>query len=76
LTAVFDERGPLEIFLEKCGSEKILFGTDLPWFDTHHGIGAILATDMSDDDRRNIFYRNGERLLGKYEWFKKIWTKD
>jgi predicted TIM-barrel fold metal-dependent hydrolase len=73
LTAVFDERGPLELFLEKCGSQKILFGTDLPWFDTHHGIGTILATDMSDDDRRNIFYRNGEKLLCKYPWFNSMW---
>lgn len=69
LTAVIDERGPLEIFLERCGSEKLLFGTDLPWFDTHHGIGTILSTDMSDDDRRNIFYRNGEKLLASQTWY-------
>ena len=75
LTAVLDERGPLEIILEKCGSQKLLFGTDLPWFDTHHGIGTILSTDMSDDDRRNIFYRNGQKLLAKYQWFKKNWPK-
>jgi hypothetical protein len=67
LTAVIDERGPLECLLEKCGSERILFGTDLPWFDTHHGIGTILATDMTDEDRRNIFYRNGEKLLARQQ---------
>jgi uncharacterized protein len=65
LTAVLDDRGPLELFLEKCGSQKLLFGTDLPWFDTHHGIGTVLSTDMSDEDRRNIFYRNGEKLLAR-----------
>jgi predicted TIM-barrel fold metal-dependent hydrolase len=70
LTAVLDDRGPLELLLEKCGSEKILFGTDLPWFDTHHGIGTILSTPMSDDDRRNIFYRNGVRLLENQSWFR------
>jgi hypothetical protein len=67
LTAVIDERGPLELLLERCGSEKLLFGTDLPWFDTHHGIGTVLATDMSDEDRRNIFYRNGEKLLARQD---------
>jgi hypothetical protein len=75
LTAVLDERGPLELILKECGSEKILFGTDLPWFDTHHGIGVILSTDMSDEDRKNIFFRNGVKLLSKFDWFKNIWPK-
>lgn len=73
LTAVIDEIGPLEYFIKKCGSEKILFGTDLPWFDTLHGIGYILSTAMSDEDRENIFYKNGVRLLRQYEWFRKLW---
>ena len=72
LTAVFDERGPLEILLEKAGSKRLLFGTDLPWFDTHHGIGTLLSTDMTDDDRHNILHRNGERILGVYPWFQKL----
>ncbi|MDD5729421.1 MAG: amidohydrolase family protein [Victivallales bacterium] len=73
LTAVIDEIGPLEYLLKTCGSEKILFGTDLPWFDTLHGIGYILSTEMSDSDRENIFFRNGVRLLQSCEWFKKLW---
>jgi len=64
LTAVADDRGAIEIICEYAGSHRILFGTDLPWFDTHHGIGAVLSADISDEDRRNIFYRNGESLLG------------
>ena len=75
LTAVIDEIGPLEFLLKKCGSEKILFGTDLPWFDTLHGIGYILSTKMTDADRENIFYRNGIRLLQNYEWFRKLWNR-
>jgi len=75
LTAVLDDRGALELLLEKCGSKKILFGTDLPWFDTHHGIGTILSTDMPDEDRKNIFFRNGVRLLNKFDWFRKLWPQ-
>ncbi len=63
LTAVPDERGGLEVLLADCGSHKLLFGTDLPWFHTHYYVGAILDADMSDNDRRNIFYRNGEKIL-------------
>ena len=63
LTAVMDNRGAIELLCDKVGSERVLFGTDLPWFDTHHGIGAVLSADITDDDMRNIFYRNGEKLL-------------
>ena len=66
LTAVMDNYGVIELLCEKAGSDRILFGTDLPWFDTHHGIGAVLSANITDEDRRNIFYRNGEKLLKKY----------
>jgi len=42
--------------------------------DVRHGIGTILSTDMTDDDRHNILHRNGECFLGKYPWFQKLWT--
>jgi len=63
ITAIADDYGSIELLCEKVGSERILFGTDLPWFDTHHGVGAVLSADIGDEDRRNIFYRNGEKLL-------------
>ena len=65
LTAVMDDRGVLERFVGELGSERILFGTDLPWFSTFYYIGAILDADITDDDRRNIFYRNGKKLLAR-----------
>ena len=65
LTAVCDNYGAIELLCEIAGPGRILFGTDLPWFDTHHGIGAVLSADIGDDDMRNIFYRNGEKLLAK-----------
>jgi len=74
LTAVFDEVGPLEILLSKCSSEKIVFGTDLPWFDTMHGVGYLFSTPMTDRDRENILFRNGVRILKKHEWFRQLWN--
>ncbi len=64
LCAVMDDRGVLERFVADSGSEKILFGTDFPWFDFHYYIGAILGADITDEDRRNIFYRNAQNVLG------------
>ncbi len=73
LTAVLDNRGHLDRWVQQVGSERILFGTDLPWFATHHGIGAVLSAEMTDEDRRNILYRNGAKLLSRFPWFAKIW---
>lgn len=63
LCAVLDERGVLETLVAECGSEKILFGTDFPWFGFHYYIGAVLGADIGDEDRRNIFHRNARKLL-------------
>jgi len=65
LTAVLDDRGAVDLFVRRAGSEKVVFGTDTPWFNHHYYIGALLGADMTDDDRRNILYRNARRLLGE-----------
>jgi predicted TIM-barrel fold metal-dependent hydrolase len=66
LCAVLDERGVLERFVGETGSERILFGTDLPWFNHHYYIGSVLGAQISDEDRHNILHRNAERLLARY----------
>jgi predicted TIM-barrel fold metal-dependent hydrolase len=73
LTAVLDNRGGVDTLVAKTGSRKLLFGTDLPWFSTHYGIGAVLSAEMTDEDRLNIFHRNGAELLGRFPWFASIW---
>jgi len=65
LTSVLAWRGVLEKFVAAGLSERLLFGTDLPWFDPHCGIGAVLSAEISDDDRDNILHRNAERLLAE-----------
>ena len=64
LTAAYATRGAVETMVEAGCSERILFGTDLPWFDPHYGIGCIVFARIEDEDRRNILHRNAERLLG------------
>ena len=63
LTAVFECRGVLELFVERGASKRMLFGTDLPWFSPTHGIGCVLSAEISDEDRHNILHRNAEELL-------------
>jgi len=68
LTALFDDRGIFEKFVAEVGSQRMLFGTDLPWFDPHHAIGALLSAKISDEDRHNICHRNAEKLLAPFLW--------
>jgi len=63
LTAVFDDRGVLEKFAAEAGSERMLFGTDLPWFDPHQAVGALFSAHLSDEEIHNICHRNAEKLL-------------
>ncbi len=63
LTAAYHVNGIIERMVREAGSHKILFGTDLPWFDPHYGIGCVVWAKIADEDRHNILHRNAERLL-------------
>jgi len=64
LTAAYAVNGVIERMVARAGSEKVLFGTDLPWFDPHYATGCILYAHITDEDRHNIFHRNAEKILG------------
>ena len=66
LTAAYAVNGVIEWMVEEAGSRKILFGTDLPWFDPHYGIGCVLFSRLTDEDRHDILHRNAERLIEPY----------
>lgn len=65
LTAVLDDRGALEYYVDAGLADKCLYGTDLPWFDEHYYIGAVLSARISDADRHKVLHRNAERLLAE-----------
>jgi hypothetical protein len=70
ITATHDDNDILKDLVRGVGSDRMLFGTDLPWFSTYIGIGSILAADMTDEDRENIFYKNAMRLMEKHPLLK------
>jgi len=65
LTAIPGERNHLEDLVRRVGSERLLFGTDMPWFDEYQAVGGVVSAHISEDDKRNILYRNAERILGE-----------
>ncbi len=65
LCAVLDERtGVLERFVGEAGAERVLFGTDVPWFDFHYYIAGVLAADIAETDMRKILSLNSRALFG------------
>ena len=67
LTAIPGERGIIEDLVRRVGSERLLYGTDLPWFDEYQAVGGVISADITEDDMRNILYRNAENIFGK-DW--------
>lgn len=63
LTAIPGENGRIEQLVEDVGSDRILYGTDMPWFDEYQAVGGVLSARISEDDMRNILYRNAQKIL-------------
>ena len=57
--------GMVAKMVREASSEKVLFGTDFPWYDPHYMLGSVLFSGIGDDDIRNVIYHNAVRLVGK-----------
>jgi predicted TIM-barrel fold metal-dependent hydrolase len=66
LTAAYRIGGIIGRMVAEVGSDRVVFGTDLPWFDPHWGIGAVCFSRIGEEDRHNILHRNAERLLAPF----------
>ncbi|MBO9609061.1 MAG: amidohydrolase family protein [Paenibacillaceae bacterium] len=55
--------GMVKKMVERATSEKVLFGTDYPWYDPYYCLGSILFSGIEDEDMINIIHRNAARLL-------------
>jgi predicted TIM-barrel fold metal-dependent hydrolase len=62
------EKTALEIkeFLEKCGSDKLLFGTDYPVQSHRDSVYLVerAMQEFSSTDKEKVYYENARRLLG------------
>ena len=45
------------------GSERVLFGTDIPWADQKTEILKIRALPLKESEKEDILYRNAKKLL-------------
>lgn len=56
-------RGLIEEMVARVGAERVLFGTDMPFIDPRPGLGRVLMSRLSDDDKRLILGLNAQRLF-------------
>ena len=56
-------QGNIEWLVENIGSEKIVYGTDMPLFDPRPTLARIALADISEKDRKNILGLNMTSLL-------------
>jgi uncharacterized protein len=56
-------RGLLEAMVAEARTDRILFGTDMPFIDPRAGLGRVLNARISDDDKRLILGLTAKRLF-------------
>ena len=63
---VFDYIGQEQFLriMRSHGSDKILFGTDSPWAGQKRFVDVMEEMDMTQEERENVMWKNGVRLLG------------
>jgi len=50
------------------GSERIMFGTRMPFIEGGVSVGRVIYADISEEDKEKIAFRNILRLLQELEW--------
>lgn len=50
--------------IELFGEDKVLFGTDYPMWDLKEEMDRFMGLDLTEEQRRKIFYDNAAKLLG------------
>lgn len=53
----------VEFFVRELGAERVLFGSDAPYFDPEVVLKAVRAARISDADRNSVLSGNASRLI-------------
>lgn len=51
-----------KMVIERIGKGRIVFGTDMPMMDIRYHIASVLAADIEESDREDIFYKTAAKL--------------
>lgn len=70
-TSTFITFKGIEEMVMNFGSERILFGSRMPFMEAGVSIGRILYSDIEDMHKENIFYKNVLRILEENKLYRK-----
>lgn len=59
--------GIIDKMVREVGADKVIFGTDMPWYDPNYGIGSVLFSRISDEDKYKILYGNAKKIADRFE---------
>jgi predicted TIM-barrel fold metal-dependent hydrolase len=57
--------GLIERMVKAVGSEKVLFGTDVPYLDPVSQWGKLAFARLDDGAKENIYLRNAEKIRSR-----------
>jgi len=63
LTVSMVREGNVEWFVSQVGSRKLLYGSDMPFFDPRAAFGRVALARLSDDEKKDILGLNIKRIL-------------
>ena len=55
--------GLIEEYIERVGSQRILFGSDMPWVDIRFHLAHVLNLNIAEEDKKNILGLNALKLF-------------
>ena len=61
-TSIMIDTGIIEEIVNRYGSEKLLFGSGLPFYVPSGALSMIIYARIKDADRENIFFKNWQRI--------------
>lgn len=71
IAVVLNSKFPVKIsheqfrrIIKKHGADKILFGTDSPWYDQKQALCDFEKEELSDEEKQGILGKNANRLFG------------
>jgi len=69
-TSYFDTNNGIKAVVERFGSERLLFGTDMPIHNPSCPTGMLYFSQISDEDKQAIAHKNLEKLIGGVNYGK------
>jgi predicted TIM-barrel fold metal-dependent hydrolase len=67
-TSYYQNNNALVDVADRFGSERLIFGSGMPQYDPRLPLSAVEYSGLSEEDKKNIFGGNLERLLKGVKW--------